>query len=268
MSATSGNQLALINASNRDQVTDIVDLYMTEELDSISLTTALSVDDSIACVSSPSVVPVAGNMLEIKDADGTAFYQGEILVVAPTGGSEYDLNLDAPIDFPFEIGDSIVLASRELDVNGSSPLPPRTFLVSPAGLAPGTRWDITRMVFHIQGTGSMDDGKFGDQAALTKGVVVRAGDGFIKNILNAKTNGEFTERSFDREYVTFPPTSKTSVIIRRTFGGSDKNGIVLRISGDDGDGVKCIVQDDLASLDLFRIIVQGHVTDNSELDGI
>ena len=110
----------------------------------------------------------------------------------------------------------------------------------------------------------MDDGKFGDQSALAKGVIIRAGDGFSKNIMNAKTNGEFTERAFDRDYSAFPPISKTSVIIRRTFGGSEKNGVVLRISADTGDGVKCIVQDDLTSVDLFRITVQGHVTDEFE----
>lgn len=262
MSATSGNQLSSENVISRDPDTEIVDLYMTEEIESISLTAALSVDDAIACVDSPVTPPVVGNMLEIKDIGGTAFYQGGILGVTPTGGDEYDLDLDTPLDFPFGMGASIMLGTREMNVDGS--VTPRTFLVSPEGLEAGTQWDVTRIIFHIQGALAMDDGKFGDQSALAKGVIVRAGDGFSKNIMNAKTNGEFTERSFDREYSAFPPVSKTSVIIRRTFGGNEKNGVVLRISADTGDGVKCIVQDDLTAVDLFRITVQGHVTDEFE----
>ncbi len=262
MSATSGNQLSSKNVFSRDPDTEIVDLYMTEELDLITLTAALNMDDAVASVDSPSVAPIVGHMLEIKDSVGTAFYQGGILGVTPTGGDEYDLDLDTPLDFPFGMSSSIMLGTREMNVDGS--VTPRTFLVSPEGLEAGTQWDVTRIVIHIQGTLAMDDGKFGDQAALAKGVIIRAGDGFSKNIMNAKTNGEFTERSFDREYSAFPPVSKTSVIVRRTFGGSEKNGVVLRISADTGDGVKCIVQDDLTSVDLFRITVQGHVTDEFE----
>ena len=262
MSATSGNQLSPNNVISRDPDTEIVDLYMTEEIESITLTSALSVDDAVASLDSPSATPIAGNMLEIKDPGGTAFYQGQILVVAPTGGDGYDLSLDTPLDFPFGMGANISLGSRELNVDGS--VTPKTFIVSPAGLLPGTRWDVTRIVFHIQGDQTMDDGKFGDLAALTKGVIVRAGNGFSKNIMNAKTNGEFIERAFDREYADFPPATKSAVVIRRTFGGSDKNGVVLRISTDDGDGVRCIVQDNLTALDLFRIVVQGHVTDEFE----
>ena len=107
MSRISGNQLAPDNVIHRDSDTEIVDLYMTEEIASVTLTSALSVDDAVASVDSPLATPVVGNMLEIKDPDGTAFYQGEILVVTPTGGDGYDLNLDTPLDFPFGTGANI-----------------------------------------------------------------------------------------------------------------------------------------------------------------
>ena len=49
---------------------------------------------------------------------------------------------------------------------------------------------------------------------------------------------------------------------RRTFGGQNKNGIVIRLKGDDNDELQAIIQDDLTDLDHFHVIAQGHVTTN------
>ena len=256
MSKISGDQLARQNVVVRDQATPVVDIYMTRDIDNASLVNALAVDDTTARIDTETT-PVVGNVLNLKEVTGTAFYQGGILTVTPIGGDIYDVEMDTPFDFAFGAEDGSVLASRDLNVDGSGT--PVEFVATPIGLEAGTEWDITRIIFHIQGNNAMDDGKFGDIATLARGIVLRSQNGITKNILNAKTNGDFAERSFDREYVDRPPTAKTSMVVRRTFAGQDKNGVVLRVRTDEGDGVKCIIQDDLTTVDRLHIIVQGHI---------
>lgn len=52
-----------------------------------------------------------------------------------------------------------------------------------------------------------------------------------------------------------------SKIKRRSFGGQDKNGVVIRVDGDLGESLELLIQDDLTGLETFRIVVQGHVVE-------
>jgi len=46
---------------------------------------------------------------------------------------------------------------------------------------------------------------------------------------------------------------------RRTFGGQDKNGVVVRLHGGTQDKLEIINQDDLTGLNKLAHVSQGHV---------
>jgi len=252
-----GNQGGFGNVIVRDQSTPIIDLLFTRELVSATIKEAQGLGDDLLEIESIAVTPVVGNIVSLMHSQGTEFYQAKILTVTPQGGDDYDLEVDTPLDFAFGVGDIGAIGSADMNVDGSTT--PVVFSVSPVGLLPGSEWDVTLMIFSLFGTQSMDDGKFGDLAALDKGVIIRVDNGNVKNVANVKTNGEFAESAFEREYITKAPAGKTSFIVRRTISGKENSGVVLRIEANTGDGIKVIIQDDLTSMDRFRARVQGHV---------
>lgn len=231
-----------------------IDLHLVRVLDTLTILTDTVLDDKTIDIETTGTVPVVGNMICLKE--GTAFYQGEILTVTPIAGDQYTLTLDSQLDFAFTTVGGCSLTDKNLAVDGS--VAPVTFGVSPVDLDAGTQWDITRMFVHIQGTGTMDDGLFGDLVALTNGVLFRTENEVVKNLMNAKTNGDFAEHAFDRAYADKAPAGKTAVIIRRTWAGQEKSGVAKRLKADTADTFKCIIQDNIAALDHMHVIVQGH----------
>ena len=253
-----GNQDRVIQNLKQDAHTEVIDLHISRLIDTVVLRTDLAIDDVTAEITT-ATLPVVGDTLCLKDVDGIAFYQGGITGVTVIGGGDYDVDLDSPLDFPFTIADGCSLRSNDLAVNGS--ITPVEFVVSPFGLLAGTEWDIIRVFGVINGTAAMDDGLFGDLAALAKGIVVRTDNGVTKNLFNAKTNGDLQLHSGDRVYSDRAPAGQTSVSFRRSFNGDDKNGVTLRLTTDIGDGVKILVQDNLTGLVSFEAVAQGHVVD-------
>jgi len=240
-----------------DQTTEIVDLHLTEQIQVMTLVNNTVMDQTVIRVASASP-PIAFNMVNLKE--GTSFYQGEILVVASLGGGQYNLTLDTPLDFAYTTAALIDEVSDDLTVNGSSTR--IIFNISPAGLAPGTRWDIIRMIFVITDNTAMDDEKFGGLAALSKGIVIRKTSGKNKNIFNAKTNSDFAVHTFDISYSDKAPSGFFGFRARRTFGGQDKNGVVIRLSADTNDELEVIIQDNLSGLTRFNVVAQGHVVED------
>lgn len=250
-----GNAQGSRDVSVQDQTTPIVDAHLNRVLDTVELLAPLAVDDLTASIRVVTV-PLVGDVLGLKEAGGFAFYQGEVLTVTPVAGNDYDIELDTPLDFAFGVLDIGELQSINLAVDGS--VTPQIFEVNATGLALTAEYDITRLMANLIGTSAMDDGKFGNLTALDKGIVIREANGTTKNIFNAKTNGEIKEHAFDLFYSDKAPAGQEGMSFRRTFGGQSKNGVVIRITGKSGDGLRCIVQDDLTLLVSFRMTAQGH----------
>ena len=103
---------------------------------------------------------------------------------------------------------------------------------------------------------AMDDAKFGGITALSNGLIFRIVNSFQKSIFNFKTNGDFRQWGYDLDYASKAPAGFYGVSSRITFGGKEKHGVVLSISGD--DELQIIVQDDLTALDTLRISAQGN----------
>lgn len=255
---TIGNSRGTRDVAVQDQATEIVDLHLTALIDAATITAGVTINDTTISINTPTA-PLVGDTLDLKDVDGAAFYQGEIIAVTPTGGGDYDVDLDTPVDFGFSTSDIAELRSKDLAVDGS--ITPVDFIISPVGLVTKMEWDITRLTASMLSTGAMGDGLFGDLASLAKGIVIRSENGITKNIFNAKTNGEIKERAFDLIYSDKPPAGQFGLTFRRSFAGQEKNGVVVRLMGDVGDGLKIIVQDNLSTLVSFRTVAQGHIVE-------
>ena len=210
-----------IDVNIQDQTTDLVDLYLTKEIDTITLTANTSIDDESITFNS-TTTPVIGNVVCLKE--GIAFYQGFILSVTDNGGGNYTVDLDNPLDFAFTTAGGCSINEHNLATADGSTTK-QIFRLSPVGLSEGTSWDIVRLMIYIAGGTEMDDGLFGSDAALTKGVGIRRKDVTHKNLFNIKTNGEMAQRAYDLRYSSQarPPSGTLyTATSRRTFGGQSK----------------------------------------------
>jgi len=252
------------DVSIQDQHTELIDLYVTQLIDTCTVTSNTEIDDTDIDISS-ATAPVAGNIICLKE--GTAFYQGQVLSFTGTGPA-YNVVVDNPLDYAYTTVGGCSIRSENLNVNASHATP-QIFNVSPVGLVDpnnqtdGQKWDIVRVIFTMTDATAMDDGKFGAMDKLTNGIVIRKKNGTYKNIFNAKSNGDFRLHSYDVEYIsdTQGPSGLFGFGSRRTFGGQSKNGVTIRLDADDNDEFQIIVQDDLTGLNSFKVVVQGHVVD-------
>ena len=243
----------------QDQTTEIIDLHLTRLLSVITLTQDYAIDDRVInfTVDESGVTPATGDMVCLKE--GTAFYHGDIIgvPVAESDGS-YTATLDTPLDFAFTTVGGCSLRDKNLGRDGSSS--PLVYFVSPNNLAPGTQWDVVRVIFAILDDVEPDGTKFGGMSALINGIVLRVDNGAVKNIFNAKTNNDLAAHMYDVTYDDRAgPQSDFAVRARRTFGGQSKNGVVVRLDADAGDQLQVIVQDNLTALVDFQVVAQGHV---------
>lgn len=242
----------------QDQTSPLIDLYLSQKIADINITVNTSLDDKTVSIES-GVAPLVGNLVCFKE--GTAFYQGFIISVVSLGGDDYNITLDSPLDYAYTTAGGCSIREHDLATADGS-VNTQIFSLSPFNLDNGTRWDIVRLMFYIESSSAMDDGLFGDQTALTNGLVIRRKNGFFQNLFNIKSNGEFAQRAYDRQYAQAakPPSGTAySLITRRTFGGQNKNGVVIRLNANDSDSLQALVQDDLTALDHVHIIAQGHL---------
>jgi hypothetical protein len=126
--------------------------------------------------------------------------------------------------------------------------------------------DIVRVMFLIEtATSPGFDSEFGDLSALTRGCLLRVkkADGTYRNIGSGiKTNADLALYAYDLQLLTsFGANSDTGVWARLTFGSPGKHGVVLRI--EQNEELQFLVQDDLTGLDKFRVMAQGHYTDET-----
>ncbi len=236
-----------VSVNVQDQTTEIVDYYLTK-LDNVSsLTVNVSVDDKLLQLNS-TVGAVAYNAINIYE-EGHYF---QALILSISGNN---ITINAPLDYNFTSNAIVEYASWNMNVDGST-TPIEFKLCVPSE----SEWDITRMMFSISDNTDMDDGKFGGIPSLTNGFVLRVEDGYYKNIFVVNDNGGFAERCYDTGYSDKAPAGLYGFKARRTFGGQDKNGVVVRLNGTDRDCITTVIQDDLTDLTKLAVVAQGHNT--------
>ena len=252
------NDGSYIDVSVQDQTTPPVDFYFTKAPGArTSLSASVAIDDyDITVVDATGCSP--GDYFGVFNIAGDRAYFGEILSIATN-----TLTMDTPIDFAFQSGDTATCLNRNLGVDGSTTS--QIFSVK-VGSGSSSSIDICRLMISMLTDGTPSLAKFGDLDKLDKGLILRRVDGDIRNIWNVKDNGEFANLTFDYDphLSTNPSQGQNGANFRNSFNGPDKHGAVIRLYP--GDELQLIVQDDLSDLTRFRVIAQGHFTDEAEIE--
>lgn len=193
-----------------------------------------------------------GNILVLRE--GIRYYWGTILSV-----STNTIGLDTPLDFAFTTSADVDVGDANLNKNGTLLSPVIAHIKPP----PGVKWDITRVHTQTTSTADMDSGRFGSIPALTNGCVFGKVNGEdSQNIANVKTNGDLGLLANQDNYDPKAPAGVYGYFSKHQFGGQTGVGVVIRLEGDKNDQICVLIQDDLTSLLLFRVIAIGHVVDD------
>lgn len=247
-----GNQAKSFDVYLQDQSTDIIDLYLCAELDTVNLA-ADAIIDTRTVEFEPGHGFVVGQWACIRS--NGFWYQGRVTVV-----NGNIITFDTPFNQTYSDGSSVRRVTPEMNVDGSA-----NRIIFAMGPAPGKKWDITRFSVALRDDAAMNDGKFGGLTQLINGMVVRAKkeDKYI-NIFTARNNSHLAEQSSWFEYTdaTLGPAGQYGFKMNRGLSGQENNGVVIRLDGDKGEQLQAIVQDNLTGLTYMRIIAYGHVVED------
>lgn len=230
-----------------DNTEQIINGYLVQSSGGVQFLGADAVIDSYEITMVGGHTFVAGDFIVV--AGGERLYQGQVVSVATNV-----LTLDTPLDFAFLQASSVAFeVINDLGVDGS--VTRQTFKID-------TTPDVTKNIHFrglrvsIMGSGSMDDGKFGDLAALSRGLVFRLvkNDGTRFNYVNVKTNGDLG-LAFDHKVYTSKGAGGDNSV-EFTWQIAQDDGVVMEL--EPGDAVEAIVQDDLSSLDI-KVWIFGHL---------
>lgn len=232
----------------QDATTQVIDLYAFVQYGTFDLAADVAIDDTDFLAVDASGMTI-GDIVCFQE--GTRFMQAIILNIIVN-----QVFIDTPFEFAFTTSGGCSYGDKNLNVDGS--VTPIFAGVGPGNLDDNVAWHIIRTTFSITDQTAMDDNRFGGIPALIRGVVLRTKNGINKNIFNVKSNGQFRLRNFDAVYTDKAPAGFFGFSSRRTFGGQDKNGVVLKLEAVTNDQVQIIIQDNLTLLDTFEVIIQGH----------
>ncbi len=235
----------------QDQFTGTVDLLAMEFADTFTLASDAIVDALTITVTGGHTI-ATGQYIILRE--GVRYSQFEILNVVTN-----TITVDSPIDFAYTAASATgENGSANMGVDGSST--PVIYAIKPNS---SLIWDITRVLFVIESSGQPDSTQFGDIAGgVTNGIVLRQKNSLNFNQFNCKTNGDFAARAYDISFDDrASPLNDYFFRSRRTFGGTSKTGVVLRLFGTTSDELQVIIQDDLTTLLSFRMVAQGHIVE-------
>ena len=210
---------------------------------------------------------VAGSTYQIQVADTTGFIVGDYLhidttsvetthprITAITPGTPGTFTLDRRLDRLHLIGDTVELAVIDMAAGGTMASPLEYWI----GPEVGEVFHITRILFEMTHGTAGDLGLFGNLAALTNGVVIRAKiNGQYGTLTNWKTNANIKTDMFD---VVFDTRSSGGGTHGTTGRGTFKEaGAVLRLDAATNDRLEIYIQDNLSGLLSFTMRAQGHL---------
>lgn len=124
----------------------------------------------------------------------------------------------------------------------------------------GEIWRVARMIVHIEDATAMWAARYGGEAALGTGVVVRVQDdsGTIIDLTDAipvKTNAQWAAMCFDVDVKAWG-TGTELLAVRWTF---TKAGQFIRLDGDSNERLEIVLNDDLRGLISHRFFIQGYI---------
>lgn len=234
-----------INIFPKDNTSPIVDFFLCSNVDTFTLSAPMVVDSNIINVTGGHGILV-GDCLTLQE--DIHFSQFVVLAINVNA-----ITVDSPIDFAYSTGITHKSGLRDMAVDGSSA--PVIFELAPI---PGISWHISRMFFSVSSINKMDFTKFGSIAPLVNGCLLRIKNGNTHNVFNWKTNGAIITRGSSHDFVSKEGGGEHAFVAESAFSGQAKRGAAVRVSGDDGDAIQVVIQDDLSSLGSVSVVVQGH----------
>ena len=246
----------------QDQTTEALDVPFLRSRVFSTVATQPAIDDRDIVLSAGHGA-VIGDVIEIAEQDGSTFMQARALnVVSNT------ITLDQPMNHAYTVGSTSVVSDDDMLVNGVTT--PQIFSILPLATQKG---DMVRIIFEIRSTNPIDFSTFGGEQALLNGCVLRIKreNGEFKNLWNWKNNGDLVLRSFDNVIQDKAGGTEHGIVVRSTFGGQSRRGVVIRLDGSLGEELQIVIQDDLTlgapggsptKNTLFRIVAQGHELQN------
>ena len=236
----------------QDQFSEIIDLYMCNEIAKTTPISSIEIDDTSIDVDDTTGATV-GDCINISE-DGNVF---QAIVSSISGDT---INFSAPSDYAFTTSAEVCFAEWDFSVaNGTTT--PVIYKVCPPS---GAKWDITNINFTIVDTGTSTQftaSGFGNIiGGLTNGIILRKVDGITKNVWQINNNGGFSDRGcrYDIDRAGF--FGANEIGLSATYCINDK-GVTIRLDGDTDDELNIIVQDDLTGLDKMAVVAQGHVVE-------
>ena len=219
-----------------------------------------------------SLAPTVVGERTVEISDITGFSIGKFITITNIAENQYYIGeqigievdgvvpLDTPLNFAFPAGSVVTNGTTNMAVNGV--VTTQTFSLRAADPGLPVMFDITRMFLKVLCASPVSLNLFGDLAALLNGIVLRryiAADDEYFNIFNVKTNLDIAGIMFDINLyaATNPQQGQDGFVSRLTFAGQDKIGTALRLGP--GDDLELLIQDNLAGLVLFEIILEGHI---------
>lgn len=219
---------------------------MREDKTDILLTSAVSVGDSVINVSTGHGIQI-GNYVSLFENSG---YQQCVVLDVQTNA----ITLCVPIPIPFSTAAKVVRGSINLAVNGSTT--PQEFIFKIyGGLIP---IDLAGAVITMLHAGVPDDGKFGDQEALTTGLYLEYRNTSHRTLGNYRINSDFRDFGGLVSYPDKSPSGQYSTVI--TFDFIDTFTKELRVDPSVNDYIVATIRNDLTGLDSLRISILGSYT--------
>lgn len=217
-------------------------------LDTIAI--ASSKQDSIINVTNGALFSVGDEIQLSNGAEGTTFPTITVITVDA-------LTLDRPLDHAYLVGATVEIVSTNMAVLGTL-ASPISFKAEPSS---NEFWHVVRFLFSMTHNTAGDLGLFGNQAALTNGVVLRiykAEFSQYGTFTLWKSNSDIKDNMYD---VNFDTRSGGGGTYGTTGRGSIKigTGAVPKVDGEQGDFIEMLIQDDLTGLVSFKQKIQGHI---------
>jgi len=227
------------------EVYNIIELPFVQTL-SVPLFLAIdTVCGSYTATLAPEHGFVNGNEIVIaQNSTMNAFFYAKILNVATNV-----LTFDTPLPVEFNATKALCFkVSSSMNVNGS--ITPIIFKITNNS---SMSIDLHEISFQCLSSSGMDDGKFGNLNALTRGVVIREkfNPTCYQNFYNFKTNGELRLISGYLDYIDKAPAgSGYGYGASIPLGDYASHGSPMVIGP--GESAEIIIQDDLTGLTYFK----------------
>jgi len=250
-----------ISTTRQDQTTPPIEYFMTRTLDTVIITNLPTAQSNRIELQNGHTV-VVDDFIEIYNEDTISsdfilkrFAQLRIIKVsADTVWSGQFIGFDITATSLVHT----VRTNGNMAVNASLESPIRFSMGPPNGL----KWDLTRTMIGMILDSQPDDSQFGDiDGGLVNGVFFGfEGDLAVDYLVHIKFNAGFRGTCYDVQYVPRSlPAGSYGLSLRKSFGGEDKYGVVIRLEGETNDRFVQYVQDDLTDLLDYYQKIMGHI---------